>query len=121
MQAYLAEKAAWLAQNATIRPAEYRKARNWKTPQPKVLKEQAFYMPRERRALTGTVIAEKANWTTEEIVVWLDNEERKDEEDYDRLQAEFVANGQRHTEGTGREMWARVTEEVTRDSEQYIL
>jgi hypothetical protein len=28
MQAYLAEKAAWLAQHPTVRPAEYRKA--WK-------------------------------------------------------------------------------------------
>jgi hypothetical protein len=61
MQAYLAEKAAWLAQHPTVRPAEYHKARKWKTPRPKVLKEQAFYMPRERRDLTGTIIAEKAN------------------------------------------------------------
>ena len=61
MQAYLAEKAAWLAQHPTIRPAEYRKAQKWKTPRPKVLKEQAFYMPRERRHLIGSIIAEKAN------------------------------------------------------------
>jgi hypothetical protein len=62
MQAYPAEKAAWLAQHPTVRPAEYRKARKWKTPRPKVLKEQAFYMPRERRGLTSTIIANKANW-----------------------------------------------------------
>ena len=46
LQAYLAEKATWLAQHPTIRPAEYRKARKWKTPRLKVLKEQVFYMPR---------------------------------------------------------------------------
>ena len=76
LQAYLAKKTAWLAQNPTIRPIEYRKARKWKTPRPKVLKEQVFYMPRERRNLIGAIIADKADWTNEEIVVWLDNRER---------------------------------------------
>jgi hypothetical protein len=61
IQAYLAEKTAWLAQHPTIRPTEYRNSRNWKTPRPKVLKEQAFYMPRERRDLRGAIIAGKAN------------------------------------------------------------
>ena len=39
IQAYLAEKAAWLAQHPTVRPTKYRKARKWTTPRPKVLKE----------------------------------------------------------------------------------
>jgi hypothetical protein len=69
MQAYLAEKTAWLAQYPTVRPIEYCKARKWKIPRPKILKEQAFYMPKERRDLLGIVIAEKANWTNEEIIV----------------------------------------------------
>jgi hypothetical protein len=69
IQTYLAEKAAWLAQHPTIRPTEYRKARKWKNLRPKVLKEQVFYMPRERRDLGGAIIAEKANWTNEEILV----------------------------------------------------
>jgi hypothetical protein len=47
MQAYLAEKAAWLARHPTVRPTEYRKARKWTAPRPKVLKEQLFYMPKE--------------------------------------------------------------------------
>jgi hypothetical protein len=34
---------------------------------PKVLKEQVFYMPRERRNLTGTIIADKANWTNKRL------------------------------------------------------
>jgi hypothetical protein len=61
IQAYLAEKTAWLAQHPTVRPAEYRKARKWKNPRPKVLKEQAIYMSKERRDLTGNIIATKAN------------------------------------------------------------
>ncbi len=121
IQAYLAEQTTWLAQHPTIRLIEYRKARKWKTPRPKVLKEQVFYMPRERRDLTGTIIADKGDWTNEEIIVWLDNEERIQEEEYNRLQGEFDANGQRHIENGHREIWARVTEEVARDSERYIL
>ena len=78
-------------------------------------------MPKERRDLTGTIIAEKANWTNEEIIVWLDNEERKDEEEYNRLESEFVRNGNRHIEDGGREIWARVEEEIAKDSERYIL
>jgi hypothetical protein len=61
IQAYLAEKAAWLAQHPTIRPIGYRKARKWKTPQPNILKEHLFYIPKKRRDLIGTIIAEKAN------------------------------------------------------------
>jgi hypothetical protein len=44
-----------------------------------------FYIPRERRDLTGTIIAEKANWLNEEIIVWLDNEERREEEEFNTL------------------------------------
>ncbi len=44
IQAYLAEKTAWLTQHPTVRPTEYRKVRKWKTPRPMVLQEQAFYM-----------------------------------------------------------------------------
>jgi hypothetical protein len=121
IQAYLAEKTTWLAQHPTIRLTEYRKARKWKTPRPKVLKEQVFYMPRERRDLVGSIIAEKANWTNEEIIVWLDNEERKEEEEYNRLELEFVRNGNWHTEDSSRGIWARLEKEHTRDAETYIL
>jgi hypothetical protein len=121
MQAYLAEKTAWLAQHPTVRPTEYRKARKWKNPRPKVLKEQSFYMPKERRDLTGTIIANKANWSNEEIIVWLDNEERKEEEEYNRLESEFVRNGNRFVENGHRDIWARIEEEHARDSERYIL
>ena len=78
-------------------------------------------MPRERRDLTGAVIAEKANWTNEEIIVWLDNEDRKEEDEYSRLESEFVRNGNRHTENRPGEIWARLEEEHARDSERYIL
>ncbi|RKF56746.1 hypothetical protein OnM2_079035 [Erysiphe neolycopersici] len=69
IKAYLAEKTAWLVQHPTVRPTECRRARKWKNPRPKVLKEQSFYMPKERRDLDGNVIAVKANWTNEEIMV----------------------------------------------------
>ena len=78
-------------------------------------------MPRERRDLRGAILAEKANWTNEEIMVWLDNEERKEEEEYDRLESEFVRNGNRHTEDSSRGIWARLEEEHARDAERYIL
>jgi hypothetical protein len=42
-------------------------------------------MPRERRDLKGDIIAGKANWTPKEVIVWLDNKERKEEEVYNRL------------------------------------
>jgi hypothetical protein len=88
---------------------------------PKVLKEQLIYVPKERRDLTGSIIANKAKWTNEEIMVWLDNEERKEEEEYNRLQVEFDANSQRGLENGRGEIWAGVVEEVAKDSERYIL
>ena len=78
-------------------------------------------MPRERRDLIGSIIAERANWTNEEIIVWLDNEERKEEAEYNKLESEFIRNSNRHTENGHREIWARIEEEHARDSERYIL
>ena len=78
-------------------------------------------MLRERRDLAGIIIAEKANQTNKKIIVWLDNKERKDEKEYNRLESEFVRNSNRHIKDKGREIWARVKEEVAKDSEQYIL
>ena len=69
-----------------------------------VLKEQVFYMPRERHDLNGNIITNKANWTPEEIMVWLDNMHKKDQDEYDRLQLEFTRNGNRHTLNTPREI-----------------
>jgi hypothetical protein len=100
---------------------EYRKARKFKSLRPQVLKEQAFYMPRERRDLAGTIIANKANWTNEEIMVWLDNEEKKEQGEYNRLESEFVRNGNRHTENGHKDIWGRLEKEHARDSERYIL
>ena len=120
-QAYQAEKSAWLANYPTVRPTEYRKARKWKTLRPKELREQAFYMPRERRDLSGNIISERANWTQEEIIAWLDNEEKVEEDQYKELESEFRANNNRHAQGTRSQMWNRVLDEYTRDSERYIL
>jgi hypothetical protein len=78
-------------------------------------------MPRERRDLTGIIITDKANWTNEEIIVWLANEEKKEQDEYEGLELEFVRNGNRHTENGPRDMWARLQEEHARKSEQYIL
>ncbi len=78
-------------------------------------------MPRERRDLTGTIIADKANWTNEEIIVWLDNEEKKEQDEYNRLESEFVRNGNRHTENRSGDIWARIEQEHVQDSERYIL
>ena len=61
-------------------------------------------MPRERRDLTGAIIADKANWTNKEIIVWLDNKDRKKEDEYNRLESEFVRNGNRHTENRSKDI-----------------
>ena len=121
MQAYLTEKAAWLAQHPTVRPTEYRKARKQSTPRPKVLKEQSFYIPKERRDLNSNIIANKANWTPEEIVVQLDNKAKKEEDEYNKLESEFINNGNRYIENERTEIWARLEKEYTRDVERYIL
>ena len=61
-------------------------------------------MPKEQRDLNGNIIATKANWTPEEITVWLDNEERREEEEYNRLKSEFTRNGNRFTKNGSREI-----------------
>ena len=55
-------------------------------------------MLKERRDLNGNIIAIKANWTNEEIIIWLDNKERKEEEEYNKLKLEFIRNGNKFVE-----------------------
>jgi hypothetical protein len=78
-------------------------------------------MLKERKDLNGNIIITKANWTNEEIIVWLDNEERKQEEEHNRLELEFVENGNRFVENGYKGIWARVEEEHAIDLERYIL
>ena len=54
-------------------------------------------MPRERRDLISTIIAKKANQLNKEIIVQLDNKERREEEEFNTLQNEFNTNSQRYT------------------------
>ena len=53
-------------------------------------------MPKERRDLNSNIIAIKANWTNKKIIVWLNNKEKKDKKEYNRLESEFVRNGNKH-------------------------
>ena len=78
-------------------------------------------MPRERRNLTGAIIANKADWTNEEIIAWLDNSERQEQDEYNMLELEFVRNRNRNTENGSRDIWARIEKEHARDLERYIL
>jgi hypothetical protein len=50
-------------------------------------------MPRERRDLIGAIIADRANWINEEIIVWLDNRKRQEQDTFNRLELEFIENG----------------------------
>jgi hypothetical protein len=59
--------------------------------------------------------------TNKEIIVWLDSEERKGGDEYNRLQGEFNTKGQRYIENRPREIWAKIEGELIRDSERYIL
>ena len=61
-------------------------------------------MPKEWQDLNNNIIAAKANWTNKKIIIWLDNKEKKEKEEYNRLQAEFDANGQRYTENRRKEI-----------------
>ena len=54
-------------------------------------------------------------------MVWLDYQDKKDEEEYNTLESEFRANGNRYTEDNYRGIQNRVAREVAKDSEQYIL
>ena len=120
-QSYLADKEAWLLAHPTIRPTEYRKARKWKTLRPKILREQSRFMPQERRDFQGNIIASKANWSTEEIMVWIDNEERSEQELEQQLQSEFTSNGNRHTLAKTGDIWTSIGEEINRESSRYII
>jgi hypothetical protein len=79
-------------------------------------------MPRERcNHLTGTIIANKANWTNEEIIVWLDNREKQEQDKYNRLESEFIRNSNRFNENRHKNIWARVAGEHAQDAKRYIL
>jgi hypothetical protein len=117
----MAEKEAWLKAHPSVRPANYRKARKWKTLQPKILREQLWLMPRERRNLQGNIIASKANWTLEEITIWLDNEERLENQTEKQVESDFEVNGKKHGLRGVNDVWKAITDDVARDQERYIM
>ena len=78
-------------------------------------------MPRERRDLTSIIIADKANQTNEEIIVQLDNKDKKEQDEYNKLESEFIRNSNKYTENGYKEIQARLAEEHARESERYIL
>ena len=78
-------------------------------------------MPKERRDLIGTIIAKKANQLNKEIIVQLNNKERREEEEFNTLQDEFNTNSQRYTKNTWGELQERLKREYTRDTKRYIL
>ena len=73
-------------------------------------------MPRERCDLIGTIIAKKANQLNKESIVQLDNEERREEEEFNTLQDKFNTNSQRYTKNTRGELQERLKREYTRDT-----
>ncbi len=115
---YKAEKEAWLANNPSVRPSEYRKKRGWKTLRPIQLKEHLRHMPPERRELSGKLIQAKANWSTEEIMAWLDNEERLENELFESMLLEqekanhFIQHG--ITKGT-------ILQDVLQEAQHFTL
>ena len=42
-------------------------------------------MPKERQDLNSNIIAAKANQTNKEIIIQLDNKEKKEKKEYNRL------------------------------------
>ena len=50
-------------------------------------------MLKEYRDLTSAIIAKKANWTNEEIIIWLDNKKKQEENEVNKLESEFIRNG----------------------------
>ena len=73
-------------------------------------------MPKERRDLISTIIAKKANQLNKEIIVQLDNKERREEEEFNTLQDEFNINSQRYTKNIRGELQERLEREYTRDT-----
>ncbi len=49
-------------------------------------------MPKERCDLQGNIIANKANQTSKEIIIQLDNKDKREDKEYNKLQVEFNAN-----------------------------
>ena len=78
-------------------------------------------MPKEQHNLKGDIIANQANQTPKEIVIQLDNKGKKEEDKYNKLESEFIRNGNRHRENEHIEIWARLKEEHIRDAKRYIL
>lgn len=118
---YTIEKEAWLAAHPAIRPSEYRRKRGWITLRKRQLQDHIRHMPEERRNLNGDIIQAKANWSTEEVMAWLDNEERLEDEEYEKLDQQYKKDGHWGQQGGVRKIWDDIAREVEKEQEQYIL
>ena len=118
---YIAEKEAWLATHPTVRLTEYRKKRGWQTLRPALLKQHSFHMPPERRDPSGKIIQNKANWTNEEIIAWLDNEDALEEEEVQRQQAQIDKTGHLEQPQHLKQVWESIVRQAEQEAEHYTL
>lgn len=108
-QAYIKERDTWLAQNPYVKLRDYRRHRGLS----KVLKKSLLdwhrgHMPLDRRDLTGKIIPGKPNWTSEEVMAWLDHEEIRGEQVYQETKALASKNNGIPIVETIREIMTRV-------------
>ena len=93
-QAYLAEKATWLAANPTVRLAQYRTKRGLPRWTKAVCNSEKWQLPRQRINLeTETLIEGPPGWLIEEIQAWLDWDQQQDQVVEQQVEAEVVAAG----------------------------
>src|SRR5262249_15698071 len=62
---YTTEKESWLAQNPSVRPAQYRKARGLPKYSKRAIESNRRHLPLERRKPSGEFISKHPNWTQE--------------------------------------------------------
>ena len=105
---YKEKKERWLASHPRVAAKNYRKYVKLPTYSKYILQTERRKLPWERRDPSGQLIAERANWTDEEVLACIDYEKELEEEEY-RRQTRLV-----HTEGFAvigclREVWERKT------------
>jgi hypothetical protein len=116
---YLTARDLWLAENPTIKLAQYRKARKWRVLRHKQLIEQIYYMPRERRDLaTSKIIAHTPKWADDEVYAWIDYDEHQEEE----IEQDIRIEDQQGLQQSGiKGVWAGVNRRIEQDRERYII
>ena len=120
---YNTERSKWLEENPTVSIDKYREVRGLPTYTNNDIKYHCyrhlhFY---EWQAPTGEIVSREPNWTNEEVIAWIDNQRRLDDELMDKMTREQAGKPSLIRGLSARDLYKHLSTETHKEGLKYTM